>query len=148
MSYLDEIKARYDIKDYVEPTVNIPELPTEGIVLIVGTSGSGKTTILKTVDDPKPLVIDNEKSVIDAVLKAAGYTYGPLLGLFTFGLFTKRHIRGISVLLVCILAPCIAFLLSTKAPEWFNGYQIDIEIVIINGLITFFGLCLVSKSDK
>ena len=65
MSYLDEIKARYDIKDYVEPKVNIPELPTEGIVLIVGTSGSGKTTILKTVDDPVPLVIDNEKSVIE-----------------------------------------------------------------------------------
>jgi Na+/proline symporter len=90
----------------------------------------------------------NEKSVIDAVLKAAGYTYGPLLGLFTFGLFTKRFIRGISVFLVCILAPCIAFLLSTKAPEWFNGYQIDIEIVIINGMITFLGLWLVSKKSK
>ena len=46
MSYLDEIKARYDIKDYVEPKVNIPELPTEGIVLIAGTSGSGKTTLV------------------------------------------------------------------------------------------------------
>ena len=65
MSYLDDIKTKYDIKDYKESPVNVPNLPTEGIVLIVGTSGSGKTTILKTVDDPKPLVIDYTKNVID-----------------------------------------------------------------------------------
>ena len=65
MSYLDEIKARYDIKDYVEAPVTIPKLPTEGIVLIVGTSGSGKTTILKTVDNPRPIVVDNTKPVIE-----------------------------------------------------------------------------------
>ena len=65
MSYLEEIKARYDIKDYIEPIVSIPKLPTEGIVLIVGTSGSGKTTILKTVDDPKPIQIDCNKTVIE-----------------------------------------------------------------------------------
>jgi len=65
MSYLDEIRARYDIKDYVEPTVAIPDLPKDGIVLIVGTSGSGKTTILKTVDDPKPIVVDPAKTVIE-----------------------------------------------------------------------------------
>jgi ABC-type phosphate/phosphonate transport system ATPase subunit len=65
MSYLEEIKAKYDIKDYVEAPVEIPDLPQEGIVLIVGTSGSGKTTILRTVDDPKPIQIDNTKSVIE-----------------------------------------------------------------------------------
>ena len=65
MSYLDEIKARYDIKDYVESPVAIPDLPKDGIVLIVGTSGSGKSTILRTVDDLKPLVIDKTKSVIE-----------------------------------------------------------------------------------
>jgi ABC-type lipoprotein export system ATPase subunit/GNAT superfamily N-acetyltransferase len=65
MSYLDEIKARYDIKDHVEAPVTIPDLPHEGIVLIVGTSGSGKTTILRTVDDPKPIQIDHAKSVIE-----------------------------------------------------------------------------------
>ena len=65
MSYLDEIKTRYDIKDYVESKVTVPTLPTEGIVLIVGTSGSGKTTILKTVDDPKPIVVDGSKTVIE-----------------------------------------------------------------------------------
>lgn len=65
MSYLDEIKARYDIKDYVETPVTIPDLPQDGIVLIVGTSGSGKTTILKTVDNPKPIAIDYTKLVIE-----------------------------------------------------------------------------------
>jgi ABC-type ATPase involved in cell division/GNAT superfamily N-acetyltransferase len=65
MSYLDEIKSRYDIKDYVEAPVSIPDLPPDGIVLIVGTSGSGKTTILRTVDDAKPVQIDNAKTVIE-----------------------------------------------------------------------------------
>jgi energy-coupling factor transporter ATP-binding protein EcfA2 len=65
MSYLDEIRAKYDIKDHIENPVTIPTLPTEGIVLIVGTSGSGKTTILKTVEDPQPIVVDNAKSVIE-----------------------------------------------------------------------------------
>ena len=65
MSYIEEIRTKYDIKDYTESKVVVPTLPTEGIVLIVGTSGSGKTTILKTVDDPKPIVVDNTKSVIE-----------------------------------------------------------------------------------
>jgi ABC-type lipoprotein export system ATPase subunit/GNAT superfamily N-acetyltransferase len=65
MTYLDEIKARYDIKDHVESPVNVPTLPTDGIVLIVGTSGSGKTTILKTVDNPRQIVVDNTKTVIE-----------------------------------------------------------------------------------
>ena len=65
MSYLDKIKAKYDIKNHVEVPVTVPKLPTDGIVLIVGTSGSGKTTILRTVDDPKPIVIDDTKTVIE-----------------------------------------------------------------------------------
>ena len=65
MSYLEEIRTKYDIKDYTESKVVVPELPTEGIVLIVGTSGSGKTTILKTVDNPKTITVDNTKPVIE-----------------------------------------------------------------------------------
>lgn len=64
-NYLEQIKQKYDIKDHVEAPVTIPKLPTEGIVLIVGTSGSGKTTILKTVDDLQPIQIDNNKNVIE-----------------------------------------------------------------------------------
>jgi len=65
MSYIEEIRTKYDIKDYVESKIVVPELPTDGIVLIVGTSGSGKTTILQTVDDPRSIVVDNTKPVIE-----------------------------------------------------------------------------------
>ncbi|MFM9076214.1 MAG: sodium:solute symporter, partial [Bacteroidota bacterium] len=87
----------------------------------------------------------NEKSVIDAVLKVAGYTYGPLLGLFGFGLLTKRTLKGPAVLAVCLIAPCLSYVLSTYSADWFNGYRIDIEILIINGLLTMAGFWLVSK---
>jgi ABC-type lipoprotein export system ATPase subunit/GNAT superfamily N-acetyltransferase len=65
MSYLDEIKSKYDIKDYVESSVTIPELPKDGIVLIVGTSGSGKSTILKSLGEIKQPAVDNNLTVID-----------------------------------------------------------------------------------
>lgn len=87
----------------------------------------------------------NEKSVIDTVLKAAGYTYGPLLGLFTFGLMTKRKISGWPILIMCVLSPVLSYYLSTMAPVWFDGYKIDIEILIINGAITWLGLFSISK---
>jgi Na+/proline symporter len=87
----------------------------------------------------------NEKSVIDAVLSVAGYTYGPLLGLFSFGLFTDRKLKGLAVTVVCVLSPVISYIISSNAPVWFNGYKIGIEVLLVNGLITFGGLWLVSK---
>ena len=63
--YLEHIKTKYDIKDHVEPNVIKPKLPDTGIVLIVGTSGSGKTTILKSLDKPAAIQVDNTKSVIE-----------------------------------------------------------------------------------
>lgn len=87
----------------------------------------------------------NEKSVIDAVLGVAGYTYGPLLGLFSFGLFTNRKLKGLTVTLICVLSPVISYIISSHAPVWFNGYKIGIEVLLVNGLITFGGLWLVSK---
>jgi len=65
MSYLEEIKKKYDIKDYKEPVVTIPDLPTEGIVLIVGTSGSGKSTILKTIGNSGQVQFDPHTPVIE-----------------------------------------------------------------------------------
>ncbi|HET9052613.1 MAG TPA: sodium:solute symporter [Cyclobacteriaceae bacterium] len=90
----------------------------------------------------------NERSVIDAVLNVAGYTYGPLLGLFSFGLLTKRQVRDILVPVICILTPVISYILSANSETWFNGYKIGIEIVLINGLLTFFGLFLISSQQK
>ena len=65
MSYLEEIKKKYDIKDYKEPAVTIPELPTDGIVLIVGTSGSGKSTILRSLGELRQPTVDNTRITID-----------------------------------------------------------------------------------
>jgi Na+/proline symporter len=90
----------------------------------------------------------NEKSVIDAVLKVAGYTYGPLLGLFSFGLLTKRSIKGWPIVAVCLLAPGLSYWVSMNSVQWFAGYKIDIEILIINGIITFLGLLTISFKGK
>lgn len=88
----------------------------------------------------------NERSVIDAVLNIAGYTYGPLLGLFSFGVLTKRIVKDKLVPVVCVISPILSYLLSANAAKLFNGYVFSIEILIVNGMITFIGLWLVSKS--
>ncbi len=90
----------------------------------------------------------NERSVIDAVLKVAGYTYGPLLGLFAFGLLTTRHIAGYVVLLVCLASPVLSLIVSSYSVEWFAGYRFGYEILIFNGALTFLGLFLISTSTK
>jgi SSS family transporter len=90
----------------------------------------------------------NQKSLIDAVLGIAGYTYGPLLGLFAFGLFTKRRVKDKIVPLICILSPAISYALSANSERWLGGYKIGIEILIVNGLITFFGLFMISTKSE
>ena len=90
----------------------------------------------------------NEKTVIDAVLNVAGYTYGPLLGLFSFGIFTKRKIAGIRVPVICLISPALSYWISSNSVSWFSGYKISIEILIVNGLITFFGLWMISKREE
>ncbi len=89
-------------------------------------------------------LIDN-KSIIDVLLRIAGYTYGPLLGLFSFGILTKRHLpKGYSTLIVCLLAPAICYLIHIYGLQFLGGFQIGIEMLVLNGLITFIGLYLIS----
>ena len=90
----------------------------------------------------------NERSVIDAVLNIAGYTYGPLLGLFSFGILTKRKVNDKMVPLICVLAPILSYILSANSERLFGGYKFSIEILLINGLITFAGLWIVSKEGE
>ena len=88
----------------------------------------------------------DDKSIIDVILKVAGYTYGPLLGLFLFGIFTKRMLPQNALIgVISIAAPVISYILSVNGTNWFNGYSIGIELLLINGLLTFAGLLLVSK---
>jgi Na+/proline symporter len=89
--------------------------------------------------------IDN-KSIIYVILDLAGYTYGPLLGLFAFGILTKRRINdGIIVTAICIVAPVLSYFLSKYSAAIFSGYQIGIELLIMNGILTFLGLWFISK---
>lgn len=90
----------------------------------------------------------NERSVIDAVLTIAGYTYGPLLGLFSFGVFTKLQIRDRFVPLVSILAPVISYIISLNSAEWFGGYKFGLEILLLNGIIMFLGLLIISDRKQ
>jgi Na+/proline symporter len=88
----------------------------------------------------------NSKEVITAVFDLAGYTYGPLLGLFSFGAFLKRPVKDRWVPLVCILAPVLTYIINDHSAEWFNGYKFGFERLIINGLITFIGLWLLKDT--
>jgi len=87
----------------------------------------------------------NDESVMSSLFTAAGYTYGPLLGLFSFGMFTKKKVIDKWVPLVCIASPLLAYILKLNAPIWFWGYQIGFEILIFNGLFAFIGLLLISR---
>ena len=87
----------------------------------------------------------NNENVISAIFKVAGFTYGPLLGLFSFGLFTKRSLLDRWVPVVAILAPVVAYL-DKLIIEWiFKGYEMGFEFLIMNGLYTFLGLLIISR---
>lgn len=87
----------------------------------------------------------NSSAVIDTVLKIAGYTYGPLLGLFAFGLFTTWKVRDRWVPLICVVAPLLTFYIDQHAAQWFMGYKFGNELLVLNGLITFIGLYLIKE---
>lgn len=91
-------------------------------------------------------VINND-SVITAVFTVAGYTYGPLLGLFTFGLFTKWQIKDSLVPFVAIAAPLLTYLASRYSSTIILGYNMGFEVLILNGLLTFIGLMLIRKKE-
>lgn len=87
----------------------------------------------------------NDQSVVVAVFKAAGYTYGPLLGLFSFGFLTQKQVKDRWVPLVAICSPFISWIIDVYSAQLFNGYKIGFELIIINGMITFLGLLMVQK---
>ena len=88
----------------------------------------------------------NDDSVISELFKAAGYTYGPLLGLFAFGLFNKLNIQDKWVPIVCILAPIATYVINLNSINWFGGYKFGFELLILNGVLTFIGLYTLRKS--
>ena len=84
----------------------------------------------------------NSTSVIDAIYILCSYTYGPLLGLFAFGLFTKRSVDDRSVPVICVASPLLCLLID-YATRTLTGYVFGYELLILNGLLTFIGLYFV-----
>lgn len=92
----------------------------------------------------------NDPSMIDVILKMAAYTYGPLLGLFTFGILTKRSVTDKRVPLICVASPLICLAIELLTPRVIPGFKLGPELLVINGLLTFIGLYIVSfkQSEK
>ncbi|WP_452598481.1 sodium:solute symporter family transporter, partial [Pontimicrobium sp. MEBiC01747] len=89
--------------------------------------------------------IFTDVSVIWELFKAAGYTYGPLLGLFAFGILTKKHVKDQWVWLIALIAPIVSYIMNMFSKELLFGYEFGFEILIVNGLLTFIGLLFISK---
>jgi Na+/proline symporter len=86
-----------------------------------------------------------EDNIISSLLQVSSYTYGPLLGLFSFGLMTRYQIKEQWVWLIAAISVLLTYLLNQYAASWFNGYVFGYEILILNGFFTFFGLYLIRK---
>lgn len=90
----------------------------------------------------------NDNSVITQLFKIAGYTYGPLLGLFVFGLFIPLGLKDRYVPIVCIIAPIFTFLINQNAATLLGGYKFGFELLLVNGFLTIIGLLIISKEKK
>jgi Na+/proline symporter len=90
----------------------------------------------------------SSSGVITLIFTMASYTYGPLLGLFTFGILSRRSVRSSVIPVVAIAAPAMCYILSTHSAEWLGGYQFSYELIILNGALTMLGLWLFSRNEK
>jgi Na+/proline symporter len=88
--------------------------------------------------------VDN-REIVTILLEIASYTYGPLLGLFAFGIISKRALKDQYSYLVCLLAPALCFLIDKNSALLFGGYKFGFEMLAINGLLTYTGLWFISN---
>lgn len=87
----------------------------------------------------------NDDSVVVALFKFAGYTYGPLLGLYSFGLFTTRKVKDQLVPVICLVAPVLTYIITTNSEVLLWGYKFGFELLLVNGLLTFIGLLIIGN---
>ena len=90
----------------------------------------------------------NSTSAIDAVYKLASYTYGPILGLFAFGILTKKQVKDRYVPIVALVAPLVCLVLQLNSERWFGGYRFSYELLLLNAALTFLGLLLLVRKEK
>lgn len=127
------IKAREDLDEAAKKRLRHQvHLGFAGLFLLL-------VMVFKWADNP---------SMIGLILKIAGYTYGPLLGLFAFGILTRRVVRDRFVPLIAIVAPVICFVIDKYQRNFLGSYEIGLELLLINGLLTFLGLWTVSRRVK
>ncbi len=88
----------------------------------------------------------NDRAVVFAIFRLAGYTYGPLLGMFSFGMFTKRKVKDSMIPIICTFSPLLSYFIQWISPKF--GYTFGFELLLLNGLITFTGLWLFSKKEE
>lgn len=91
--------------------------------------------------------IINDESVVVAIFIAAGYTYGPLLGLFVFGIFSKRNVRDKWIPYICVISPCMVYVLKVYM-EHLVGYSMSFELIILNAFLTWLMIMVISKTRK
>ena len=89
----------------------------------------------------------NNESIVIAVFRVAGYTYGPILGLFVFGIYSKRKVHDKWVPVIAILSPFVSYILASYSEVIFNGYKFGFELLILNGFLTIVGLFFISKKS-
>ena len=135
-------------------------LTTSFTMDIIGTSGKDEQKVASTRKSVHLVMavlmaavivmfhILNTTSVIDAVYKLASYTYGPILGMFAFGIFSKRSVRDKWVPLVAIISPILSYILQSNSERWFGGYKFSYELLLFNAAFTIIGLCLLIKPKK
>lgn len=87
----------------------------------------------------------NDQNVISALFTMAGYTYGPLLGMYAFGLFTRRKLNDTMMPVIAILSPVLTLIINRYSQLLFGGYQFGFELLLVNGLLTFVGMLIISN---
>jgi len=87
----------------------------------------------------------NDKNIVDLIFKIAGYTYGPLLGLFAFGIVTSYQVKTRYLVWILLSAPIACWILDKSSAQWWGGYQFGYELLMLNGAFTFLGLWLIRK---
>ncbi len=137
----------------------LTSLTTSFTVDILGTEGKSEEKITKTrkiVHICMAVVMVaviyifnllNNTSAIDAVYKLASYTYGPILGMFAFGIACKKKVHDKWVPVVAVIAPVLCLILQTHSEQWFGGYKFSYELLLLNALFTVIGLCCLIKKD-
>lgn len=91
--------------------------------------------------------IFNQAAIITTVLVLATYTYGPLLGLFGFGIISKKQVKDKYVPIICAVAPAIGYVVAETSPNWLGGYKFGYELLLLNGILTYIGLLFIVKKN-